>query len=169
MPTVERTRSYGFKMQKGELESLGKSFPLPNGSCEISVAGKNSKRKDPGRCLWEGLGFGAPALGTGVLGPWWEMYPYEMWVRGREEPKNLSSGSPCSSLLLPWKKCVGGGWGARNCGHDEEEKLKVMEKHSCQRLGTAGLGDLLKSPSATHTAILFWYRLMLQACSALGA
>lgn len=75
MPTVERTRSYGYKMQKGELESFGKSFLLPNGSCEISVAGKNSKRKDPGRCLWKGLGFGAPPLGTGVLGPWWEVHP----------------------------------------------------------------------------------------------
>jgi len=78
-------------MQKGELESFGKSFPLPNGSCEISVAGKNSKSKDPGRCLWEGLGFGAPTLGTGVLGPCWEMHPYEMWARVREDPKHVRS------------------------------------------------------------------------------
>lgn len=62
-------------MQMGELESFGKSFPLPNESREISVAGKNSERKDPGTCLWEGLGFGAPALGTGVLGPWCEIHP----------------------------------------------------------------------------------------------
>lgn len=35
-------------------------------------------------------------------------------------------------------------------------KLKVTEKISCQRLGTAGLGELLKSPLAAHTMILFW-------------
>lgn len=104
VPAVERTRSCGFKMQKGELESFGKSFTLPNGSCEISDAGKSLQRKDAGRCLWEGFGFGAPALGTGVLGPLWEMHPYEMWARGREEPKNVSSGHSCTSFMMLCKK-----------------------------------------------------------------
>lgn len=115
MPAVERTRSYGFKMQTGELESFGKSFLLPNGSCEIST-GRNIQRKDPGRCLWEGLGFGAPALGTRVLGPWWEMHPYEMWAGGRGEPKNVNSGRSCLSLMSPCKIWV------------EDKKLVFMMK-----------------------------------------
>lgn len=44
-----------------------------------------------------------------------------------------------------------------------------MEKLCCQRLGTAGLGDLWTSPSAAHSAILYWERLVFQPCSTLGA
>lgn len=57
-------------MQKGELESFGKSFLLPNGSYEISDAGENSERVDLGRCLWKGLGLGALSLGSRALCPW---------------------------------------------------------------------------------------------------
>lgn len=140
-------------MQKEELESFGKSFLLPNGSCEISVAGKNSKRKDTGRCLWEALGFGAPALGTRVLGSWWEMHPYKMWTRGREGPKNRRTGCPAHSFCC----CVKNVWavGVGASGQDEN-KLKVLEKLGCQTLETAELGVLLKPSSAVHTAILFW-------------
>lgn len=71
---VERTRSYRLKMQKGGLESFGKSFLLSSGSYKISDAGKNSERKHPGRCLQEESGLGAPALGTRVLCPLWEVH-----------------------------------------------------------------------------------------------
>lgn len=57
-------------MQKGELESFGKSFLLPNGSYKISDAGENSERVDLGRCLWKGLGLGALSLGSRALCPW---------------------------------------------------------------------------------------------------
>lgn len=50
------------------------------------------------------LGFGVSALGTGVPGPYWEMNPYEMWTRGKGDPKNVSSALPCSSLMLLYKK-----------------------------------------------------------------
>lgn len=110
------------RCRRKSLKALEKSFLLPNGSCEISVAGKNSKRKDPGRCLWEGLGFGAPALGTRVLVSWWEMHPYKMWTRGREDPENRSSGCPACSFCCCVKnvwEVVGGASG------QDENKLKV--------------------------------------------
>lgn len=62
-------------MQNGELQNFGKSFLLLSRSCKVDVAGRSSKRKDPG----VDLRFGVSALGTGVPGPWWEMSPYEMW------------------------------------------------------------------------------------------
>lgn len=55
------------------------------------------------------------------------------------------------------------------------KKLVVMMKRSkrwwrsCQRLGTAGLGDLWKSLLAAHPAILYWERLVFQPCSTPGA
>lgn len=71
----------------------------------------------------EELRFGVSALGTGVPGPQWEMNPYEMWARGRGDPKNVSSGLPCSSFMLLCKKKeeLGGGRGQEISGHHEEK------------------------------------------------
>lgn len=86
-----------------------------------------------------------------------------MWARGREEPKDRSSGSPPMSLKLL----------CRNEWAEDEKlvfvrKRKVMEKLGCERLRTAGWGDPLKSPSAVRAVVLFRQKLMLWACS-LGA
>lgn len=43
------------------------------------------------------------------------------------------------------------GTGGQEISSHDEEKLKVMERLSCRRLGTGELGDLLKFPLAAHT------------------
>lgn len=98
-------------MQKGELEGFGKIFPLPNRSCEFSVAGRNSKIKILADACGK-AGVWCSCTGAQSAG---SLVGNVSCGQGAGRSQKISPGCLCSSLMLPCKKCVGGwGGGLRN-------------------------------------------------------
>lgn len=110
-------------MQNGELQNFGKSFLLPSRSCKIDVAGRNSKRKDLGRC-WRRV-----EVWCFCTGDWsaWSLV-------GNEPLQDVGKGQGRSKECKFWpslfilyvavqkkKEELGGGRGQEISGHDEEK------------------------------------------------